>query len=159
MRYFFLIVITLFVFSACDKVEVPASKQESLRAGRWKLDTTFTKKYNPAEAMYKYEGVTKQECQVDDYLLFRENFDGVHIPGENRCDASETAEMPFRWGLTDNDTKMYIYDGKSFFSQDINADVVEMTDGEFTITYNQYTTVTNDPRVDTVMYTMIFKKF
>ncbi|MEZ5016758.1 MAG: hypothetical protein R2800_06885 [Flavipsychrobacter sp.] len=158
MRYIFLLVATVLVVSSCDKVEVPASKQEMLRNGQWMLTSGSTKVYNAATKKYDTTAIVIDECKKDDRLVFRENYDGVHTPGENRCNASETAEMPFRWGLLDDDRKMYIYDGKSFFNLDVNAEVKEFTEGSFTITYNQYTTVDNVPRTDTVMYTMTFKK-
>lgn len=159
MRYSLLVIITLLFFTACDKVEVPASNQEMLRNGKWRLKLSYVEYYVQADMAYKLDTVFKQKCQEDDYIIFRENFDGAHIPGEEICDASETVEMPFRWGLTDNDTKMFIYDGASFFGTDVNADFMDFSGSEFTLKFDTYTTIDSIPRTDTIMHTMVFSKF
>lgn len=158
MRYSLLAIVALLFFAACDKVEVPASDQEMLRNGKWQLKVKATKQFNYSTQTYQIDTLIKSECEEDDYIVFRENFDGAHIPGEMLCTASETIEMPFRWGLTDNDTKMFIYDGASFFGTDVNADFVNFNGSEFTLMFNTYTTIDSVPRTDTVMHTMVFTK-
>lgn len=159
MKYSLLVIIALLFFTACDKVEVPKSDQQTLRDGKWRLKLSYVEYYVKANEAYQLDTVFKQKCEEDDYIIFRENFDGAHIPGEELCDASETIEMPFRWGLKDNETKMFIYDGESFFGSDVNADFVDFTGSEFTLKYNTYTTIDSIPRIDTVMHTMVFTKF
>ncbi|MCB0695896.1 MAG: hypothetical protein KDC07_00945 [Chitinophagaceae bacterium] len=157
--------------SSCTKVEEQVSKQEMLRAEKWRLDDQYIHK------KWKKDGATVPvtidaetrvpiaACDTDDLLVFREGNEGAHLPGATTCSINETAEIPFRWGLTDNDTKMYIYDDKELFKVDVNAELIEFYSDKFAIRFEEY----KDKAVteggvtawlrDTTIYTIYFKKY
>lgn len=170
MRYSILVLSVLLVVSCTKKGEETKSRQEMLREYKWKLDT------GSRHDIWKKDGVlvpvdvnqvspiVKQECAYDDRLVFREGYDGAHLPGEWTCSINETAEMEFRWGLTANDTKLYIYDANEFFRQDVNADILELFDDKFTIRYYEIKDKLVDDGngtqtwlKDSTIYTMTFK--
>ncbi|MBZ0097887.1 MAG: hypothetical protein K8F30_02325, partial [Taibaiella sp.] len=91
-------------------------------------------------------------------------YEGAHLTGELPCSINETSEVQFTWGLTDNSTKMYIYDAHEYFRQDVNADILEFYNDRFTIRYYEL----KDKQIsngagnnvwvqDTTIYTMTFK--
>lgn len=170
MRYCLLILSALLVVSSCTKVEETKSKQEILRESKWRLDAGFIHSKWKADATIPSDidniaPIVIADCANDDLLVFREGSDGAHIPGEKTCSINETAEIQFRWGLTDNDTRMFIYDAKEFFKVDVNAELIEFYDDKFAIKFYEFkdkevSTGTN-PGVwvrDTTIYTMYFKK-
>lgn len=170
MRYCVLILSALLVVSSCTKVEETPSRLDTLRESKWRLDAgtvhTIQHANASAPAVNKTEAFVINECAKDDLFVFREGHDGAHIPGELTCSINETAEIQFRWGLQENDTKMFIYDAKEFFGTDVNAEILEFYNDKFGIKFNKYTDVqaplvTDGPAVwytDTTTYTMYFKK-
>lgn len=172
MRYSLLILSAFLVISSCTKVEEPISKQDKLRAEKWILDVGFIRVIQKADGgavPYSIDRKTKMdipECRQDDVLVFRDGYEGAHVPGEKTCSINETSDMEFRWGLTDNDTKMFINDAKEYFTVDVDAEIIEFYDDKFAIKYSSYLdkAVTNgdDATVwlrDTTIYTMYFKKY
>lgn len=172
MKYCLLIASAFLLWSSCTKVESTTSKQDMLRAEKWVLDTGFVRK------QWKMDGTTvpadidvtetynEPACKQDDQLIFREGSEGAHIPGEATCSINETTEIEFRWGLFENDTKMFIYDANEFFGADVNADIVEFYNDKFGIRYSVYEdkhiTFPNQASywvTDTTTYTLYFKKF
>ncbi len=159
------------MLASCTKVEEPVSKQEQLRAEKWMLDAKFVrmkwKKDGAAvpETIDVEEKAAIADCALDDVLTFRDGYEGAHIPGDWTCSINETAEIGFRWGLTDNDSKMFIYDAKEFFKVDVNADIIEFYQDKFAIRFSEYKdkVVVQDGTTvfltDTTIYTMYFKKF
>lgn len=172
MRYCLLILSALLVISSCTKVEETKSNLDILRENKWKLTAgtiNVRKQANAASAaISNTQPIEIKECMQDDQLVFREGYEGAHITGELTCSINETAEIEFRWGLLENETKMFIYDANEFFGTDIdvNADIIEFYDDKFGIKFNKYTDVqaplvTDGPAVwytDTTTYTMYFKK-
>jgi len=170
MRYCLLILSALLVVSSCTKVEETKSKQEILRESKWRLDAGFMHKKWKADGTIpsdidNKEAILIAECAKDDLLVFRESNDGAHVPGENTCSINETAEIQFRWGLTDNDSRMFIYDAKEFFKIDVNAELIEFYDDKFAIKFYEFkdksVLMGDNPAVwlrDTTIYTMYFKK-
>lgn len=173
MKYCLLIVSALLLMTSCDKEpETTKSKQDILRADTWTLDTGFVqKKWKmdddavPADIDI-VESYPEPACREDDQLAFRDGYEGAHIPGEVTCSINETSEIEFRWGLTDNDTRMFIYDAREYFGADVNAKIVHFYDDKFVIEYSTYL----DKHIsfagkesywvrDTTIYTMTFKKY
>jgi hypothetical protein len=169
MRYSLLVLSVLMVVSCTKKGEETKSRQEILRESRWSLDT------GTRHDIWKKDGVTvlvdvnqqtpitKPECALDDRLVFREGYDGAHIPGDWTCSINETAEMQFKWGLIDNDSRIYIYDANEFFRQDVNADILEFYNDKFTIRYYELKDKLVDDGMgtktwvrDSTIYTMTF---
>lgn len=145
MRYSLLILSVIFVLASCKKVEVPKSKQDILRASSWRLDTaTVTFWVEPTGGETKGHdtticawGNTREDCKKDDYIVFRENGDAGLKKGELKCGSGETEEETLLWGITENDTKIYIYNaGDMFFGEGaVNATLNESTGDKFTFTY------------------------
>lgn len=172
MKYCLLIVASLLVISSCTKVEPTESKQEKLRKEKWVLDTGFVRKIWKMDGMEVpadmdvTESYPEPECRADDILDFKDGNEGVHLPGDVTCSINETSEIEFRWGLLDNDKKMFIYDAKEFFGTDVNAEVVEFYDDKFGIRFSTYkdkhiTFVGKESyfTTDTTTYTLYFKKY
>lgn len=171
MKYTLLILSIVFVIAGCKKLEVPATKEDMLRASEWQLDTGWVRTIikadgdqNPA-SIDKTDPYVKQECETDDKLIFRENHEGAHIPGEMTCSINETAEVQFSWGITDAGEGMYIYDAKEFFGIDVNAEILEFYEDRFALRYSEYKSkeilVNGNSQgygTDTTIYTMYFKK-
>ncbi len=168
MRYSLLVLSLAIVVASCQKGEQAKSKQEILQESKWKLNTAeveyrlhnmgdmfnvdvyakanlfdvdtvfYTDPTSANPLKYFLEKKIDLECADDDLFAFRELNQGAHIPGEKTCSINETAEVGFTWGITDGGTKMYIYDAKEFFRDDVNAELVEFYEDKFRIKYNIY---------------------
>lgn len=194
MKYCLLIVTVLLAFTSCDtKVEVPLSMEEKMIESKWKLDTAYAEyKLHNMGSMFNLRIHTTANlmgndtvfytdefagtsfflqkkidtfCAGDDLFEFRTGNEGAHLPGEATCSINETAEVGFTWGITDADTKMYIYDAKEFFRAEVNAEIKEFYDDRFSIKYSTYedknVKVGDNPSVwvtDTTTYHMEFVK-
>jgi hypothetical protein len=102
-----------------------------------------------------------QECQKDDYLVFREGITGSLNIGALACPQGQVAETDTRWGFLNNNTQMYIYDAGPMFlgNDDVMADVKEFSSDKFTIRYRVIDNTSDIPKRDTTYYTTTFKKF
>jgi hypothetical protein len=159
MRYCLLfLAATIFLFS-CKETEVPKSKSEILREGKWWIDTTVVAFHKPLSDTDSVYGFKPIDCRKDDRLAFRTAGEGGHTTNKERCGA-ELDEYAFTWGILENDTKMYLYNVESFLGEDVNAKLKEFTDSKFVIVYDRYV-IREDTtfHVDTSEYTVTFKKF
>ncbi|OSZ81781.1 hypothetical protein CAP35_00495 [Chitinophagaceae bacterium IBVUCB1] len=134
------------IFVSCDKVDVPMSKQEKMRASDWTIDTltitymSYTGADSEVQSLWKrtesgVEVSNKPDCLRDDFIKFRDKNDGSHIPGPNKCATSETNDIEFTWGLRDADTKVYMYGLYALFGQDVNADMLYFEDDNFAFSF------------------------
>ena len=191
MRYSLLVLSLVFAFASCQKGEQAKTKQEILQESKWKLktaqaeyrmhnagpafntsvhvtvdlftvDTVFYYDIN-GQQQYFLQKRINLDCADDDLFEFKEANKGAHIPGEKTCSINETAEVGFTWGITDAGTRMFIYDAKEFFRDDVNAEIVDFYDDKFSIKYNTYEdkkiSVNGNPGVfvrDTTTYHMEF---
>lgn len=148
MKYCLLIVFSLLTVISCKKVEVPQSKQEKMRASDWRVDTimitylTSTGADSEVQGGWKriengVETYDKPNCIKDDYIKFKQNFSGSHITGPDKCLSNEANEIDFTWGLTEADTKIYVYGLYNLFTQDVNADMLYFQDDEFAFTFHK----------------------
>jgi hypothetical protein len=164
MKYCILILSAFLVFSSCEKVETPASKTEMLRDKKWRLrdivkftrltDTTFKTDTTRLEFV--------EPCKKDDYLVFRLNGTGALNTGSEKCPNGEAQESAIKWGITDNETKMYLYDAGEMLLgiNDINADISSFSEDRFTIKYMQIIQETKPtPKRDTFRYVTTFDRF
>jgi hypothetical protein len=168
MKYSLLILSVVLVIAACSKVDVPKSHAEILRDGtRWGLADNIQKSYRKFKTD---KGLTTDtvridpdipECKRDDYLVFREGNDGGLNTGDKKCPQGEAQEENIRWGFTNNDSRMYIYQAGNMFLgyDDVEGEVTNFSDNKFTIKYMVVTNLTDIPRKDTVYYTVSLKKF
>lgn len=170
MRYSLLILSVLLVVSCTKKGEETKSRQEILRESKWNFDTgsrhmIWIKDGTAVPVdVNQVVPIGRTACNADDFLEFREGYLGAHLTGEVPCSINETSEIQFTWGLTDNSTKMYIYDAHEYFRQDVNADILEFYNDRFTIRYYELKDklisngAGNNVWVqDTTIYTMTFK--
>ena len=102
-----------------------------------------------------------EDCQKDDYLVFREGIIGALNIGAISCPQGQVAETDTRWGFQNNNTQMYIYDAGPMFmgNNNVVADVKEFSSEKFTITYRVIDNTSDIPKKDTSYYTTTFKKF
>jgi hypothetical protein len=159
MRYCLLVLSAFIVIASCKKVETPQSMGDKLRASEWTLDngTQAWVAYNGDDSLL--EGLwppdyKRPDCLKDDYLKFGANHDGNHITGPNKCGTSETSDIQFQWGLTDNDKKIYMYGLYSLMGQDVNGDFRSISDEKMSVTYIMKSTGASASK----RITMIFKK-
>ncbi len=167
MKYCLLLLSGLLVIAACEKTEVSKSKQDILRDSKWRLDTATVTYMHPDTRRDTTHGAwgtgDRGLCRYDDYLVFREGNTGELNSGEMKCPGGETQEGTIKWGITDGDTKMYIYDaGDMFFGNDINAQLTDFQDNQFTLKFPlygvEYVLDSQKFIVDTVRYTVTMKK-
>ncbi|MBL7682201.1 MAG: hypothetical protein JNK00_02480 [Flavipsychrobacter sp.] len=164
MKYCLLILSSLFFIASCSKVEVPLSKQEKLRESEWRVDTatiTYLTTAGADSLMFGAWGsdpeYKKPDCVKDDYLKFRANFDGSHITGPDKCNVSESNDIEFTWGITENDTRMYMYGLYALLGQDATGDLVDFRDDQFVFAFpKKIKSGTGD--TITVKYSVKFKK-
>ncbi|RYD57039.1 MAG: hypothetical protein EOP56_09535 [Sphingobacteriales bacterium] len=163
MKYCILLMSALvFVAVSCKKVETPKFKEDTLREGKWKLSHVI-KKTRLADTVTYVDTLSRIEpdatCKADDYLEFKINNNGMLKTGENKCQR-EIDEIPFKWGITDNYTKMYIYQaGEMFFgNNDVSGNIKQFEDNQVVI---DYYTLSNSPggRIDTLKYEALLKRF
>lgn len=186
MKYCFLILSALFVFSSCEKVEDPRSYEDILRDGKWRMELDAEhgllverpETANPlniklVDTIYAISSATNKmlndttyirgvypDCQGDDYLVFREGIIGALNTGALKCPQGEVAEIEIQWGFLNNYTQMYVYNALTMFrTTDVQADIKEFSEDKFTITYRTIDNLTDIPKKDTVYYTATFKKF
>lgn len=101
-------------------------------------------------------------CKNDDYLVFRTNHEGGIKTGDVKCPSGEVEEIAFTWGLTDKNSKMYIYSAQDFFFgiNNVNAQVKELTDSKLVLAFDAISAkyATYAYRYDTLSYTMTLVK-
>jgi len=167
MKYCLLILSALLVIASCKKVEVPKSRAEILREGsKWALADDVWKSYRKfnvdtfltTDTIKLKENIV--ECKQDDYLVFRDGNDGGLNTGDKKCPQGEAQEENIRWGFTNNETRMYIYQaGEMFFGyDDVEGEVTNFSDNKFTIKYMVVNNLTEIPKKDTVYYTVSLKR-
>lgn len=171
MKYFLLAVSAICIISSCKKTETPASQSQKLYDIHWEPNSLKITYYsytggdsltNPvwekSSTVQGSEGSdTRPECIKDDYLLFKMNNKGDQLTGGTKCSDNETDDMEFRWGLSDNDKKMYIYGLFSLLKQDANGLLQEQTDDKFVFAYPSQVKDADQKDI-TVRYTMTFTK-
>lgn len=186
MKYCFLILSALFVFSSCEKVEDQKSNEDMLRDGKWRIDLDVehgilaekSNKPNPLnlksiDTLYSLVGAPDgmlndtvynkhyfAECQMDDYFIFREGISGALNTGALKCPQGEVAETDIQWGFTDNNTTMYLYEAGALMlgNNSIRAEVREFSADRFSIKYMTIDNTSNIPQKDTTFFTVTFKK-
>lgn len=146
MKYL-LPVLTLLLITiiACEKVEVPQSKEQLIRGSKWRLELDsngkgilkeFTRypvidtSKKPIDTLYTPVTIEMKDaimqdtifnvhvvpwCKLDDFLEFREGINGALNTGGEKCPQGETTEIPIKWGFLDNYSRMYIYDAGEMF--------------------------------------------
>jgi hypothetical protein len=163
MRYCLLFLSAVFLLVSCEKTKTPETKQDTLRDGKWWVDTmaiVYHIPYRDTDSVYGIGKSTLPDCRLDDRIIFREGTSGVHVTNEEKC-AAELEEYEFTWGITENDTKMYFYNMKSILGDDVNATLKEFTDNKFVIVYERYKHENQGDdkwRIDTSEYTVTFVK-
>lgn len=162
MRYILLSAILLLSFASCEKAETPASREDELRSGKWKL-VAGTAKWDPAiglDTLVNYYNALP-DCDKDDYLVFGTNFQGSQF-SDGKCDPSEPDEVQFMWELYDNGTGIHFwYANETFFEQSaVSAPFVSYTSQRFTIRHTEYRPNPVDSHQrDTITFTHTFGKF
>lgn len=171
MKYSLLILSAILLVSSCTEIEEnqTITREAKLRDGFWKMESGMTRNRfhneDDGQMLTDEKNIEKPECREDDYFVFRELYEGAHIPGEMTCSINETAELQFTWGLTNNDSGIFIYDADEFFGADVNAEFIEFYDDKFGIRFVQYTdkllVIDGNPGTfvqDTLTTTMYFIK-
>lgn len=152
----------IFMVVSCKKVETPKFHEDTLEAGKWKV-AHVVKKTKLADTVMYLDTLTRTTadslCKSDDYLEFKMNNSGVLKTGAIKCQA-EIDEVPFRWGITENDKKIYIYQaGEMFYgNNDVSGDLKNFSDNQFVIDYYTISNVAGG-KIDTIWYTALVKKF
>lgn len=161
MKYCLLVLSALALFASCKKVDVPKSIQEQMRAGTWYIDTS-SKTYQdmPGHDTTIAFYIQGEDCKSDDYFIFRDNNEGAINTAKVKCVEGQTDEIAFQWGITDANSKMYIYNAGTLLNgdDDVNADLLNFTGSSFAIRFKQYAiTAQPAPSVDTTTFWVHFK--
>ncbi len=160
MKQIICALLVVMVAVSCKKADETRSGQDILRSGKWKqsggvlkakgfhLDTTFNylKDY--------------PDCLKDDYLVFRGNFDGVVNAGD-RCAQDDPGETEFTWELVNNGANLNIYSAPDYFAtSNVNAKVVNLTEGLLAIRYTIYeASPLDNTKTDTITFSNSYSKY
>lgn len=153
----------LLLIVSCKKVETPMSREDELRAGKWKMSVS-TLKQNP------YLGtVTTTDllaalpgCKKDDYLVFKENYEASQNSSSSKCSSADPDEIMFRWELFDNGKTIHIWNAtQTFFGlATYKTEFVNYSTDRFTLRRVVYQASPFDPaKFDTLAYTQTFVKY
>ena len=161
MKYCLLVLSALALFASCKKVDTPQSIQEQMRVGTWYIDTS-SKTYAILPGQYETIPyyIQGEDCKKDDYFIFRDNNDGAINTAKEKCVEGQTDEIAIKWGVTDANTKMYIYNAGSLLNgdDDVNAELLNFNGSSFAIRFKQYVTSAQPaPSVDTTTFWVHFK--
>lgn len=168
MKYCLLLFAGLLIISSCTKTEEPQSKEDILRDGKWYMSQIWKKKR--VDTTYITDTVKLEnypKCREDDYLDFGDNNNGILFSGEQKC-SNSLDEVNFRWGISDNDTKMYIYNAGPMFEgyNDLSGKLKDFTSNSFKVEYLVFNTREDKDLYghkifvnDTNWFTAIIKKF
>lgn len=171
MRYCLFVLSFLAVVASCKKVETPMSVQEKMRANDWKIDTAYVTYLSLKGSDSESKGIwpeqfidgkyvwPRPDCLTDDYFKFEANNDGTHVTGPSKCNVSETDNIKFTWGVTDADTKMYIYGAYAYFGQDVTGRLKDFEDEKFTFEYEKMYVVVTSPTDSNTFRKRITYKF
>src|SRR3954454_20812879 len=99
MKYFFLTLSVILIFTACNKTPtVTANRENILRSKKWKLSsgTLTVKKPNGRDTNLKYLDFIP-DCYKDDYLTFDSMRHGTVFTGAVSCNAADPASHSFVW--------------------------------------------------------------
>jgi hypothetical protein len=147
---------------SCKKAESPVTREDELRDGKWKMVTGTIRAdpYSGLDTTYNYFA-TLPDCEKDDYLVFKTNFDGTQNSA-SKCSPAEPDEIQFRWELYNNATGINFWNAEqTFFGRStLSAPIINYTSSRFTLRYVELTVspVDNTKR-DTFTYTHTFEKF
>lgn len=112
MRYLYLALSSLLLLAACNKTPTAQNTKENmLRAGKWKLTggTLTFRLPSGKDTTVQYLNYVP-DCYKDDYVVFDSLYFGKRYLGTT-CTAADPAYYEFSWRLTDNGTKIDLYNG------------------------------------------------
>lgn len=160
MKYCLLLMAAILAFTSCEKLEVPESREDMLRQGKWRLTAASVRYKDPITGGDSTQnGLPLEGCDVDNFIVFRENFLGAVNYGANKCAQQAADEVPFNWQLTDNGNKINIYNAEAAFgTSDVNGTFNSFSSSTFTMQYMLFVQV-NVQKRDTFTYTTTFTKF
>ncbi len=161
MRYLVLFFSSILLFTACEKVENPTTREDELRNGKWAV-SNVTIKYDPyvgTDTLYQVYQDQYQDCHKDNYLVFLPNYQGTQS-NPTKCNSAEPSETSFQWKLEDNGNQIDFWaaEGTLFNRPDVSAPFVSYTDNSFAIRFVELVTLPNTHQ-DTFTYTYTFRKF
>ena len=113
MKYFFLVLLAVALFAACNKTPTSTANRENiLRNGRWKVTggTLTVKKPNGKDTILNYTDWIPY-CHKDDYIKFDSLMHAAIFPGPITCNAQEPDSIGFVWKLSNNENTIDLYDG------------------------------------------------
>ncbi len=113
MRYFFLALSVIILWSSCSKDPTINNSRESiLRSGRWKISsgTLSVRKPNGVDTVLNYMNWIPY-CHKDDYIRFDSGNRGYLFPGSILCNPSDADSTQFVWKMENGETTMSLYNG------------------------------------------------
>lgn len=165
MKYILITLLGMLVFTACNKVESPTSREEELRQGRWKR-TDLKIKYDPYigdDKLVEYYATMMPDCKKDNYIVFKMNHDATLNSGDQKCDnVPDPDNIAFYWSLEDNKRRITLLNANDMFfdSSTIDAKFEKYSSKQFEISYVDYTqNAFNSTKKDTITYYYTFTKF
>ncbi len=142
MKQILCALLVIVIAVSCKKADEPRTGQDILRSGKWRqsggivkvkgfhLDTTIN---------YLNDAAFVPDCRKDDYLVFKDNFDGAVNSGGQKCTQDEGDETAFTWELINGGANLNIYSSPDvFFTSNVSGQVVNLTDNLLAIRYVVY---------------------
>jgi len=111
-----LIILSIFLFAACNKKDKVMSKTDILTSGTWKI--TALVEDNDGNGSYETDAYALfQPCTKDDYYTFKSGGQLEMNEGPSKCDPADPQTDNVSWQFTSNETKINV-DGTEY---DIDA--------------------------------------
>jgi|GEM_PF-2075354 hypothetical protein len=168
-QYLSCVVLCLTALVACNKVSVPTSTEEELRAGNWYLEaaTVHVVTYLGEDTLITLLHKDVPECMKDGYFVFDMNYKGKNI-NPKLCNSTEAPEALFRWELFPNDSGIHIWDASETMlstkfiaggADDIKSPFLDYDPNRFSINHIKQLKHTIDTTwIDTYTYKFTFVK-
>ena len=150
---------TILAVSCAKDPENTPAEENKLLGGSWKRTAhllTFRQPNGTDTTQDTFAHSTI--CVRDNTLEFDSLLTGTQNLGGNKCSGGEADETRFSWSLTDNSTKLGLYNVfETFGRTNINATLKEFTASKMVLLYKTYDTLQNG-QPDTLGHEDTFSK-
>lgn len=113
MRYFFLALSVIILWSSCSKnPTINNSRESMLRKGKWRISggTLSVRKPNGVDTILNYTNWIPY-CHKDDYIVFDSGNRAYLFPGSVLCNPSDADSTQFVWKLENGENNISLYNG------------------------------------------------
>ena len=147
MKYFYLLLISSMVITACDKDDKNSepTKTEMLTSQSWKYNDggVDQDRNGTIDLTFASTGVI-QPCMIDNTGTFSPNGTGVADEGPTKCSTTAPQTVPFTWAFVNNETEINLT-GPGLFGLGGRFKIRELTSSVFSLSKDTTVTVPGFP--------------